>query len=141
MFAGRERHINRATIGSHIPGLTCSRYAGRSHVGYSTTKAALISMAQTLGCRYAKHGIRVNTVVPGLIHTPLVARLAFEYNNGDYEETVRKRAASVPMGRMGNAFEVAQAIAFLSSHEASSYVTGSQLVVDGGLTASVAAER
>ena len=94
-------------------------------------------MAQTLGGRYAPLGIRVNAVVPGLIHTPLVARLAFEYNNGDYEGTVKKRAASVPMGRMGTAFEVAQAIAFLSSQEASSYITGTQLVVDGGLTAAV----
>jgi len=94
-------------------------------------------MAQTLGCRYAPHGIRVNAVVPGLIHTPLVARLAFEYNNGDYEGTVRKRAEAVPMGRMGTAFEVAQAIAFLSSHEASSYMTGTQLILDGGISANV----
>lgn len=117
--------------------LTKSRYAGRSHVGYSTTKAALVNMAQTLGCRYAKYGVRVNAVVPGLINTPLVARLAFEYNNGDYEGTVRKRAAAVPMGRMGSAFDVAQAIAFLSSDEASGFITGTQLIIDGGVTAAV----
>lgn len=76
-------------------------FAGRSHVGYSTTKAALISMAQTIGCRYAEQGIRCNAIVPGLIHTPLVARLAFEYNNGDYEGLVAKRANEVPMKRMG----------------------------------------
>lgn len=94
-------------------------------------------MGQTLGVRYAPHGVRVNVVVPGLMHTPLVARLAFEYSNGDYEGTVRKRAASVPLGRMGTAFEVAQAIAFLSSDEASSYITGTQIVVDGGMTSVV----
>ena len=94
-------------------------------------------MAQTLGCCYAPHGVRVNAVVPGLIHTPLVARLAVEYNDGDYEGTLSKRAASVPMGRMGTAFEVAQAIAFLSSHEASGFVTATQLIVDGGMTALV----
>ena len=129
-------------------------YAGRSHVGYSSTKAALVTMAQTLGCRYATQGIRCNAVVPGLIHTPLVARLASEYNDGDYEGLVAKRASEVPMKRMGSgmfsiqadvsyseltsaAFEVAQAIAFLASNEASGYVTGTQLIVDGGITASV----
>lgn len=135
--------------------LTICRYAGRSHVGYSTTKAALVNMAQTIGCRYAEQGIRCNAVVPGLIHTPLVARLAREYNNGDYEGLVSKRANSVPMRRMGSgksrnrfffamnpnssssAFDVAQAIAFLASAEASGYVTGSQLTVDGGLSALV----
>lgn len=93
-----------------------------------------------MGVRYAPHGVRVNAVVPGLIHTPLVARLAFEYNAGDYEGLVKKRASSVPMGRMGTGFEVAQAIAFLSSDEASSYVTATSLVVDGGLSSMIAKE-
>lgn len=76
-------------------------YAGRSHVGYSTTKAALISMAQTVACRYAEQGIRCNAVVPGLIHTPLVARLAHEYHGGDYDGLVARRANEVPMKKMG----------------------------------------
>lgn len=106
---------------------------GRSHIGYSTTKAALVNFAQTMGVRYAPHNIRVNIVIPGLIHTPLVARLAHEYNHGDYEGTVQRRAASVPMKRMGTAFDVAQTIAFLSSDEASGYVTATSVLVDGGL--------
>ncbi|KAK5076304.1 hypothetical protein LTR51_001984 [Lithohypha guttulata] len=114
---------------------------GRSHIGYSTTKAALVNMAQAIGGRYAGQNIRCNAVVPGLIHTPLVARLAYEYNNGDYEGLVTKRGNSVPMGRMGTAFDVANAIAFLASNEAAGYITGTQLTVDGGLTAVVGSSQ
>ncbi|KAK5097520.1 hypothetical protein LTS08_006933 [Lithohypha guttulata] len=116
-------------------------FAGRSHIGYSTTKAALVNMAQAIGGRYAGRNIRCNAVVPGLIHTPLVARLAYEYNNGDYEGLVTKRGNSVPMGRMGTAFDVANAIAFLASNEAAGYITGTQLTVDGGLTAVVGSSQ
>lgn len=112
-------------------------FAGRSHIGYSTTKCALINMAMAIAGRYAASGIRCNAVTPGLIHTPLVARLAFEYNNGDYADTVARRASSVPQGRMGTAHEVGQAIAFLCSEEASGYVNGTQLTVDGALSAVV----
>lgn len=113
---------------------------GRSHIGYSTTKAALRNFANAMGVRYAPHNVRVNSVIPGLIHTPLVARLAYEYNDGDYQGLVNKRASSVPMGRMGTAFDVAQAIVFLSSQEASGYVTATSLLVDGGITSQVIRE-
>lgn len=112
-------------------------FAGRSHIGYSTTKCALVNMAMAIAGRYAISGIRCNAVTPGLIHTPLVARLAFEYNNGDYADTVSKRASAVPCGRMGTAFDVGQAIAFLCSEEASGYVNGTELTVDGALSAVV----
>lgn len=113
---------------------------GRSHIGYSTTKAALVNFAKVMGVRYAAHNVRVNAVIPGLVHTPLVARLAYEYNDGDYKGLVQKRASSVPMGRMGSAFDVAQAVAFLSSQEASGYVTATSLLVDGGITSLVVRE-
>ena len=75
----------------------------------------------------------MNVVVPGLIHTPLVGVLADKYNNGDYEGLVKKRGNAVPMGRMGDAFDVANAAAFLAS-DVSRYVTGIELLVDGGIT-------
>jgi NAD(P)-dependent dehydrogenase (short-subunit alcohol dehydrogenase family) len=67
--------------------------------------------------------------------TPLVQRLAERYADGDYEAMVAKRHAQVPMGRMGDAWDVAHAALFLASEEAK-YVTGTEIVVDGGLTAS-----
>jgi NAD(P)-dependent dehydrogenase (short-subunit alcohol dehydrogenase family) len=73
-------------------------------------------------------------VVPGLMHTPLVERLAEKYAGGDYEGFVAKRHAQVPVGRMGDAWDVANAALFLVSDEGR-YVTATEIIVDGGLTA------
>ncbi len=72
--------------------------------------------------------------VPGLIFTPLVKRLADKYAQGDFDGFVANRHNQVPMGRMGDAWDVANAVLFLASDE-SRYITGQQLVVDGGITA------
>ena len=82
---------------------------------------------------YAARGIRLNSVVPGLVFTPLVKRLADKYAKGDYEGFVAHRHQQVPMGRMGDAWDVAHAVLFLASDE-SKYITGQQLIVDGGIT-------
>jgi NAD(P)-dependent dehydrogenase (short-subunit alcohol dehydrogenase family) len=69
------------------------------------------------------------------MHTPLVeARLLKQYGDGDREKLIAERNAMVPMGRMGDAWDVAHAALFLASDEAK-YVTGAQLLVDGGITA------
>lgn len=81
-------------------------------------------------------GTRVNAVIPGLILTPLVERLANEYHQGDYEALVKKRGKGVPMGHQGTSDNVAHANLFLLSDSAS-YITGTSLVVDGGATAVV----
>ncbi|MFN3460729.1 MAG: SDR family oxidoreductase, partial [Oceanibaculum sp.] len=75
-----------------------------------------------------------NCVVPGLIFTPLVTRLADKYAGGDFEGFVAKRNAQVPMGHMGEAWDIANAVLFLASDEAK-YVTATEIVVDGGITA------
>src|SRR6266481_616559 len=83
----------------------------------------------------AKH-IRVNAILPGLMKTPMVehsAGLAASYAAGNVEEMWRARDAQVPMGHMGEAWDVANAALFLASDE-SKYITGIELVVDGGLT-------
>jgi NAD(P)-dependent dehydrogenase (short-subunit alcohol dehydrogenase family) len=69
------------------------------------------------------------------MNTPLVHLLAERYAAGDYEGLVERRNAQVPMGRMGDAWDVAHAALFLASDEAK-YVTGTEIIVDGGLTAS-----
>lgn len=116
---------------SSIAGL---RYIGKPQVAYAAAKAALMQMTQTTAVIYAARGIRLNSVVPGLMFTPLVKRLADKYAQGDYEGFVALRNQQVPMGRMGDAWDVAHAVLFLASDE-SKYITGQQIVVDGGITA------
>lgn len=94
----------------------------------------LIHFTKVTAVAYASKGVRLNTVVPGLMMTPIVQRLAERYNAGDFEGMVAKRNAQVPMARIGDAWDVANAALFLCSDEAR-YVTGTELVVDGGLTA------
>jgi len=111
------------------------RWVGKDQVGYAAAKAGLMQFTRVTAVAYAGRGVRLNCVVPGLMLTPLVQRLAERYADGDYEAMVAKRHAQVPMGRMGDAWDVAHAALFLASEEAK-YVTGTEIVVDGGLTAS-----
>ncbi|MBV8402204.1 MAG: SDR family oxidoreductase [Acetobacteraceae bacterium] len=127
-----ERQGGGAVVNvSSVAGL---RYAGKPQVAYSAAKAALMQFTRTTAIIYARKSIRLNCVVPGLMHTPLVRRLADKYAGGDYEGFVARRGEQVPMGRMGDAWDVAHAALFLASDEAR-YVTGTELVVDGGLVA------
>jgi NAD(P)-dependent dehydrogenase (short-subunit alcohol dehydrogenase family) len=84
--------------------------------------------------QYAGEGIRANSILPGLINTPLIVEpLKDVYAAGDVEEMIRLRDAQCPMGHMGDAWDVAYAALFLASDEAK-YVTATELVVDGGVT-------
>jgi NAD(P)-dependent dehydrogenase (short-subunit alcohol dehydrogenase family) len=118
----------------NVSSVAALRYIGKPQVGYSAAKAALIQFTRTTAIIHAPSGIRLNCVVPGLMHTPLVERLAEKYAAGDYDGFVKKRHGQVPMGRMGDAWDVAHAALFLASDEAR-YVTATELVVDGGITA------
>ncbi|BEG76371.1 SDR family NAD(P)-dependent oxidoreductase [Achromobacter xylosoxidans] len=110
------------------------RYTGYPHLAYSVSKAAVIHFARMAAQQYAADGIRVNTVIPGLIDTPRVAKnVAGMFAKDDLEAARAARDRQVPMGRMGTPWEVANAVAFLASDEAS-YITGTELLVDGGLT-------
>ena len=110
------------------------RYVGKPQVAYAAAKAAMIQMSKTTAVLYAPKNVRLNCVIPGLMHTPLVSRLADKYFGGDYQGFVAHRSAQVPMGRMGDAWDVAHAALFLASDEAR-YITGTEIVVDGGFTA------
>lgn len=112
------------------------RYTGVPYVTYSTTKAAMNHMTRTTAVQYARDKVRINAILPGLMKTPMVetaASLAQEYGHGSVEDMWRTRDAQVPMGYMGDAWDVAHAAVFLASDE-SKYVTGIELVVDGGIT-------
>lgn len=109
--------------------------SGRSHVAYTASKAGIIAMSKSVALAHAKEGIRCNTVVPGLMHTPLVeTRLLKQLGANDAAALIESRNAQVPMGRMGDAWDIAHTVRFLVSDEAR-YVTATEIVVDGGLTA------
>src|SRR3954451_7514114 len=112
------------------------RHLGLSYVSYGASKAAMNQMTRTTAVEFAADYVRVNAILPGLMKTPMVehsAGLAASYSNGDVEAMWRARDAQVPMGHMGDAWDVANAALFLASDE-SKYVTGLELIIDGGLT-------
>jgi NAD(P)-dependent dehydrogenase (short-subunit alcohol dehydrogenase family) len=118
----------------NIATVAALRWVGKDQVGYAAAKAGLMQFTRVTAVAFADRGVRLNTVIPGLMDTPLVHRLAERYAKGDYEGMVAKRHAQVPMGRMGDAWDVAHAALFLASDEAR-YITGTEILVDGGLTA------
>ena len=120
----------------NISSIASIRYTGVPYATYYATKAAMNHLTKTTAVQYAPKHIRVNAVLPGLMKTPMVEKavgLAEEYAGGDVEEMWKVRDAQCPMGHMGDAWDVAHAALFLASDE-SKYVTGLDLVVDGGIT-------
>jgi NAD(P)-dependent dehydrogenase (short-subunit alcohol dehydrogenase family) len=111
------------------------RWTGSPQVGYAAAKAGIIQFSRVTAVQYARHGIRVNTVVPGQMHTPMVeARLARQRAGGDVEALLKQRVARIPLGFMGDGRDTAHAALFLASDEAR-FITGTEIVVDGGMTA------
>jgi NAD(P)-dependent dehydrogenase (short-subunit alcohol dehydrogenase family) len=110
------------------------RWTGAAQVAYAATKAGVIQMTRSIAVQYASKGIRANTVVPGQLHTPMVeARLAQQRAGGDVDALLRQRQARIPLGFMGDGMDTANAALFLASDEAR-FITGVELVVDGGMT-------
>ena len=117
-----------------LPSVAGMRYLGYPHLAYSVTKAANTQFIRMIAQQYAGQGIRANTVVPGLIDTPrIVNTVAKMFSENSLDEARAARDKQVPMGRSGTAWDVAHACAFLVS-DAAAYITGTELVVDGGLT-------
>ena len=110
--------INIASIEGLYPALT--------HPHYATTKAGLLMFTRASALEFGRHGIRVNAVSPGVIH-----REGIEEN---WPDGVRRWMEAVPLGRMGTDDDVANAVLFLAA-PASAFVTGANIVVDGGITA------
>ena len=118
----------------NISSITSIRWLGVPYVSYSATKGGVNQLTQSIAMQYARKNIRANTILPGFMNTPMVAKsLAEFYAEGDVERMIEIRDSQCPMGRMGDAWDVAYAALYLASDEAK-YVTGAELVVDGGLT-------
>ncbi|POF28970.1 SDR family NAD(P)-dependent oxidoreductase [Roseibium marinum] len=111
------------------------RWTGAAQSAYAATKAGVIQFSKVVAVEYAARGIRVNTVVPGQLHTPMVeARLAGQRADGDIDALLQSRLARIPLGFMGDGRDTANAALFLASDEAR-FITGTEIVVDGGMTA------
>lgn len=123
----------------NLASIAALRFFGPDCVAYAAAKAGLIKMGQVTAVKYAPDAVRVNTVVPGLMNTPLVTeRLVKQRGDGNAARLIAARHRQVPMGHMGDAWDVAEAVAFLAS-DAAKYITATELVVDGGLQATVVA--
>jgi len=105
---------------------------GQNVVSYCATKGGVVIMTRAMAIDHAEQGIRVNCVCPGAVDTPLLHDEAHQL--GEDEEKFLKSVANRPMKRIATAEEIANAVLFLAS-DLSSYVTGTSLVVDGGLIA------
>jgi NAD(P)-dependent dehydrogenase (short-subunit alcohol dehydrogenase family) len=109
--------VNIASVAGHMPQV----YLG----AYGPSKAGVLSLTRLMSLEWAKHHIRVNSISPGPVNTPLVEKV---YNTAALRS---KRTRSIPMNRFGNPEEVAAGAVFLASDD-SSYITGHDIVIDGG---------
>jgi NAD(P)-dependent dehydrogenase (short-subunit alcohol dehydrogenase family) len=102
--------------------------AATSQISYTASKGGVLAMSRELGVQFARQGVRVNALCPGPVNTPLLAELFAK----DPERAAR-RLVHIPMGRFGEASEIAAAAAFLASDDAS-FMTASTFLVDGGIS-------
>jgi NAD(P)-dependent dehydrogenase (short-subunit alcohol dehydrogenase family) len=120
----------------NVSSIAAIRYTGYPYTAYYAAKAAVNNFSMGLALQYARDGIRVNAIMPGLMNTPLI----YQQISGQYAsaaEMVAARDAACPTGRMGTAWDIAKAALFLASDDAA-YITGVSLPVDGGLSCRVA---
>ncbi len=113
-------------------------YLGSPYLAYNTSKGAIVSFTRNLAAHYAADGIRVNCILPGMIDTPMAKDAVIKMSGKpeaelDFEAIDKSRNEKIPLGRVGSAWDVAKAALFLASDD-SAYITGTELIVDGGLS-------
>lgn len=119
----------------NISSLAAIRWTGYPYFAYYAAKAAVAQATTAIALQYAPHGVRANSILPGLIDTPLIyQQISDQY--ASVEDMVAARNKAVPLGRMGTAWDVAAAAVFLASDEAK-FITGVALPVDGGQSCGV----
>jgi NAD(P)-dependent dehydrogenase (short-subunit alcohol dehydrogenase family) len=118
--------------GSIINISSAAAFNNYPYVGYKTSKAAVVALTQHVAIRNAAYGVRANVILPGLMNTPTAVERRMNKFDLSYEEVVAQRDKEVPLRhKMGTAWDVAYAAAFLASDEAN-FITGVTLPVDGG---------
>ena len=113
--------INVASFVAHVGAAT-------PQIAYTASKGAVLSMTREIAVIYARQGIRVNALCPGPVLTPLLAKFLSD------DAKRQRRLVHIPMGRFGEAIEIAKGALFLASDD-SSFMTGQSLLIDGGITA------
>jgi len=109
------------------------RWGGVAYIAYNSSKAALNHASRIMAREHAPQRVRINVVIPGMIDTPHIRTLYRDLSQDDLAKKLKERDAKCPMGRQGTCWDVANAALYFASDE-SSYVTGAQIVVDGGLS-------
>jgi NAD(P)-dependent dehydrogenase (short-subunit alcohol dehydrogenase family) len=124
-------YMQRAGKGSiiNVASFVAVMGSATSQISYTASKGGVLAMSRELGVQFAREGIRVNALCPGPVNTPLLRELFAKD-----PERAQRRLVHVPMGRFGEAGEIAAAIAFLASDD-SSFITASEFLVDGGISA------
>ena len=117
----------------NLSSVTGPKVADAGEVAYATTKAALIGFTKGLAMEGVEHGINVNAILPGYIMTPMVEGIAKDTDANNPDSVVKGIADGIPIGRLGTIEELGNLAAFLAS-DASSYITGSEFVIDGAST-------
>jgi NAD(P)-dependent dehydrogenase (short-subunit alcohol dehydrogenase family) len=123
--------LTTSTIGS-------IRHIGTPHFAYGATKAAANQYSRLAAVEYAPYGIRANAIIVGMLNTPRIRVTMMAAYGGDEQAMIEKRNKQVPLGFMGDAWDVAHAATFLASDRAR-YISGTELVIDGALTATMRA--
>ncbi|RST73031.1 SDR family oxidoreductase [Siminovitchia acidinfaciens] len=123
-----SKYMKEARKGSIVNTSSYTAIIGSGFNHYSASKGSLRAIARAAAADLGQFNVRVNTVFPGVVETPMVAKLT------EYKEAMDALVRATPMQRLGQPEEVANAILFLASDEAS-YITGAELVIDGGYSA------
>ena len=129
------RYIEHGSI-INISSIASTHSLGYSCISYSASKGAVNAFTRDIALNYGPKGIRCNSILPGLMNTPLIHAGNVTSVYGSTEAMVAARDALVPLGQMGDGWDVAHASVFLASDEAK-HITGIELVVDGGITLKV----
>lgn len=125
-----DRKYGKIINMSSVTGLMVGAPVG-GQTAYGATKAAVIGFTKALALETAQYGINVNAILPGYIHSPSAFGLRGSEEKGDAEKAMREFGFKIPMGRQGTPEDIGNLVLFLASDE-SSYMTGSEIVIDGG---------